>query len=88
MSLHTLTDLEFSQLGEANKLLTEITRKHSVACECMLCQARCYTDVQDQESRQVEYHDWNDRIVVSDNGRHRLRQKEDRNVWASRRRRR
>lgn len=52
---HELTVTERVQLTEANRLLTAITTPHHPCCECMLCQARMLTDVQDEASFTVQY---------------------------------
>jgi len=53
--MHDLTGDERAKLTEANRLLTEITRGHSHACECLLCDARSSTDVQEEEAFHVRY---------------------------------
>jgi hypothetical protein len=43
----TLTPREQLDLTVANRILTRLTERHHHACECMLCDARMLTDVQD-----------------------------------------
>jgi hypothetical protein len=42
-----LGDGDRAKLAEANRLLAELTDAHSHVCECLLCEARWRTDVQD-----------------------------------------
>lgn len=55
MTTTRLTDAEWSQLAEANRLLTALTAGHRHTCGCPLCEARALTDVQEEGSRTVRH---------------------------------
>lgn len=43
--VHKLTHAEQCDLGQANKMLAEITESHATFCTCELCAARMLTSV-------------------------------------------